>query len=532
MNLQELIQSNINIIQCITHEDLIIQSMVDKASISLGRAWYKWNNAMGLEKYNRNKKIFEKILEPEGLEDLQTGLLPWFQSDDAAGSIVIVEEFNQTDNNEDIVITNLLKQIFYNKEFKKNRALILSQTKKGLPYSLSKKVYQWEIPLPDKDTLGIIFTSVCKQRNYLVDKKDKVDIEEQLYKDLIEASLGLTILDAERSFNKMVTNNIKQNKKFTQENLDELILEKEAIIRNSGYLEYYHHRETLSDIGGSVALKDWLRQRQKAFDDKAREYGLPIPRGLLLIGIPGTGKSLFAKSIGAAFGQPIIKMDIGKIFAGIVGESESNMRQALKLVETIAPAVLWIDEIEKGLSGMASSGSTDGGTTSRVLGTFLTWMQEKDKPIFVVATANDISGLPPEFLRKGRFDEIFFLDLPNMDERKEIIKIHINKNKRNADNFDIEKLVKASKQFSGAEIEEAIKEALFMAYDKGEDINTDWVEKAIMKTYPLSRTMKEKIEAMRKWAEARAVFASGDKNKKEEISEDISVINKLDNPLI
>lgn len=532
MNLQDLIQSNINVIQVISHEDMIIQAMVDKAAFILKRTWYRWNNAMGLQKYNTKTKTFERVTTTEGLEDLNTGLLPWFQTQEASNSIVIVEEFNQSENNEDVFLTNMLKQIYYDKSFKKDRALILQQTKKGLPYSLSKKIYQWEIPLPDKEILGITLASVCKSRNYSINEKDEVKIDEQLKKDIIEASLGLTILDAERAFNKMITNNIKQNKEFTRENLDELILEKEAIIRNSGYLEYYHHRETLSDIGGSVALKEWLRQRQKAFDEKAREYGLPIPRGLLLIGIPGTGKSLFAKSIGAAFGQPIIKMDIGKIFAGIVGESESNMRQALKLVEAISPAVLWIDEIEKGLSGMASSGSTDGGTTSRVLGTFLTWMQEKDKPIFVVATANDISGLPPEFLRKGRFDEIFFLDLPNGEERQDILKIHINKNKRNADNFNIEELADACKQFSGAEIEEAIKEALFMAYDKGEDIDTKYVKQAITKTYPLSRTMKEKIEQMRKWAEARAVFASGDKNKQEEIQEDVSIISKSSNPYI
>lgn len=527
MNLQDLIESNINIIQCITHEDLVVQAMVDKASNVLNRSWYKWNNALGLQKYNRTERIFEQIND-EGLEDLNTGLLPWFQSKDACKSIVIIEEFNQTDNNEDIYLTNLLKQIYYNKDFRKDRALILCQTKKGLPYSLSKKIYQWEIPLPDKNILGLTFTSVCKQRNFFINQKDKVNIDEELYKNLVEASLGLTILDAERAFNKMITNNIKQDRGFTRENLDELILEKEAIIRNSGYLEYYHHKETLSDIGGSVALKDWLRQRQKAFDEKAREYGLPIPRGLLLIGIPGTGKSLFAKSIGSAFGQPIIKMDIGKIFAGIVGESESNMRQALKLVEAISPAVLWIDEIEKGLSGMASSGATDGGTTSRVLGTFLTWMQEKDKPIFVVATANDISGLPPEFLRKGRFDEIFFLDLPNEDERKEILKIHINKNKRNVDNFNIDELVEVSKDFSGAEIEEAVKEALFMAYDKDEDINTEYVKQAIIRTYPLSRTMNEKIEAMRKWAKTRAVFASGERDEIKKAA----VFAKSDNPLI
>lgn len=528
--MQDLIKSNINIIQVITHEDLIVQSIVDKAALILKRKWYKWNNVVGLQFYNRDTKSFDVISETEGLEDFNTGLLAWFQSDAAVDSIVIVEEFNQTDNNEDLFITNTLKSISYNKDYKKDRALVLHQTKKGLPHSLSKKIYQWEIPLPNKETLSIIFKSVCKNRGYKINEADEVDIDEQLFKDIIETSLGLTVLDAERAFNIMITNNQKQDKGFTEENLDELILEKESIIRNSGYLEYYHHRETLSDIGGSSALKEWLRQRQKAFSDKAKEYGLPTPRGLLLIGIPGTGKSLFAKSIGAAFGQPIIKMDIGKIFAGIVGESESNMRQALKIVETISPAVLWIDEIEKGLSGMASSGATDGGTTSRVLGTFLTWMQEKDRPVFVVATANDISGLPPEFLRKGRFDEIFFLDLPNLEERKDILKIHLQKNNRNPDDFEIDALATCSDEFSGAEIEEAVKESLFMAYDKEEDINTDYIKQAINKTYPLSKTMKEKIEKMREWAQTRAVFASGKSYGAKKESKVTN--NKSDNPLI
>lgn len=204
-------------------------------------------------------------------------------------------------------------------------------------------------------------------------------------------------------------------------------------------------------------MKDWLKRRGRAFEEKAKEYGLETPRGILLLGIPGTGKSLCAKAVGSAWQFPIIKLDMGKIFGGIVGESESNIRKALKIAEAVSPSVLWIDEIEKGLSGMASSGSTDGGTTSRVLGTFLTWMQEKKKPVFVVATANNISGLPPELLRKGRVDEIFFVDLPLKEDREEIIKIHLKRIKRDYNKFDISKIADACEDFSGAEIEEAIK---------------------------------------------------------------------------
>jgi SpoVK/Ycf46/Vps4 family AAA+-type ATPase len=199
---------------------------------------------------------------------------------------------------------------------------------------------------------------------------------------------------------------------------------------------------------------------------------------------------------------------MGKIFGGIVGESERNIRGALNIAEAIAPSILWIDEIEKGMSGISSSGSTDGGTTSRVLGTFLTWMQEKAKPVFVVATANDISQLPPELLRKGRVDEVFFVDLPTEKEREAIIKIHLQKKKRNPDDFDIAKLAKKSKGFSGAELEEVVKEALFQAFDKGREVRDEDILEATEKTFPLSRTMHETIDKMRKWAKSRAVAAS------------------------
>jgi len=207
---------------------------------------------------------------------------------------------------------------------------------------------------------------------------------------------------------------------------------------------------------------------------------------------------------------PLLRLDMGKIFGGIVGESEQNIRQALKIAEAIAPSILWIDEIEKGMAGISSSGSTDGGTTARVLGTFLTWMQEKTKPVFVVATANDISQLPPELLRKGRVDEIFFVDLPTQKEREEIFKIHLKKKGRNPDNFKIEKFAEKTKGYSGAEIEEIIKEALFQAYDKAREVSDDDILNAIDKIFPLSRTMYETIEKLRKWAKSRAIPASSE----------------------
>ena len=296
--------------------------------------------------------------------------------------------------------------------------------------------------------------------------------------------------------------------KLTGAEVPLIIREKESVIKKSGYLEYFHPKEEMKDVGGLDNLKGWLEKRGRAFEKGAADFGLSYPRGILLLGIPGTGKSLTAKAIGNLWRFPLLRLDMGKIFGGIVGESEKNIRGALNIAEAIAPSILWIDEIEKAMSGISSSGSSDGGTTSRVLGTFLTWMQEKSKPVFVVATANNISQLPPELLRKGRVDEIFFVDLPTSSEREEIIKIHLAKKKREPKEFDIAKLAKESKGFSGAELEEAVKEALFQAFDDGRQVSDKDISNALSKTYPLAKTMFETIKDIRTWAKSRAVPAS------------------------
>jgi SpoVK/Ycf46/Vps4 family AAA+-type ATPase len=295
----------------------------------------------------------------------------------------------------------------------------------------------------------------------------------------------------------------------------------------------------LNDIGGLERLKEWLERRKSAFTEDARDFGLEAPRGIMLLGLPGTGKSLAAKAVANAWQLPLLRLDMGKVFGGIVGQSEENMRASLNTAEALAPCILWIDEIEKGMSGMQSSGATDGGTTSRVLGTFLTWMQEKIKPVFVLATANNIAQLPPELLRKGRVDEIFFVDLPDEDERKDIIRIHLRHRKRSSDHFSNEELLvlsKASQGFTGAELEEAVKEAMFRAFDSGHDITLDDMKDALKATAPLSRTMSEVIQATRQWAKGRAVPASYNEpeilemtNKK---SNQPRLRQEIDNPFI
>jgi len=236
------------------------------------------------------------------------------------------------------------------------------------------------------------------------------------------------------------------------------------------------------------------------------------PKGVLLLGVQGCGKSLIAKAIASEWNLPLLKFDLGKVFGGFVGESEANIRKALNIAEAVSPSILWIDEIEKGLSGVASSGMTDSGTTARVFGTMLTWMQEKEKPVFVIATANNIEQLPPELLRKGRFDEIFFVDLPGFNSRKEIWEIHLTKrlgNRRYEDvNFDLDRLSKESIGYSGAEIEEAINEALYTAYNQDREVKLDDIIKSLKNTYPLSKVMAESINNLRRWAKIRARLAS------------------------
>src|SRR5450755_1375351 len=279
----------------------------------------------------------------------------------------------------------------------------------------------------------------------------------QFMERVVESALRLTPVEAENLFAKSAV----RTHTF---DLETILEEKKQIIRKSGLLEYYEHREEFSDVGGMEILKDWLVKRRNAFSSRARDFGLPLPKGILLIGVPGTGKSLTAKAVGALWQMPLLRLDVGKIFGGLVGSSEENMRSVIKTAEAIAPAILWIDEIEKGFSGTQSSGSTDGGTTSRVFSTFITWLQEKTSPVFVIATANNVTQLPPELLRKGRFDEIFFVDLPNREERKTIFDIHLKKKKRDAAELGIDKLVDATIDYSGAELEQAVIAALYDAF--------------------------------------------------------------------
>lgn len=335
--------------------------------------------------------------------------------------------------------------------------------------------------------------------------KVKIDLDAESRERLLNAARGLTLKEAENVFAKtLVTDG-----RLCGNDVNVVFSEKQQVIKKSGLLEYYESQEKFSDVAGLENLKEWLKKRSIAFTDKAHRFGLPSPRGVLLLGVQGCGKSLCAKAVSGLWGLPLLRFDIGRMFSSLVGSSEENIRRAIQVAESVAPVILWVDEIDKALAGAANSAGSDGGTAARVFGTLLTWLSEKTSPVFVIATANDISNLPPELLRKGRLDEIFFVDLPSPLERQEIFRIHIEKRGRTAANFDLEDLARVSEGFNGAEIEEAVIAGLFDAFSTQQELNTEIVKGAINETVPLSKTMSEELNRLRTWATGRSRPASG-----------------------
>jgi SpoVK/Ycf46/Vps4 family AAA+-type ATPase len=318
---------------------------------------------------------------------------------------------------------------------------------------------------------------------------------------LLSALHGLTFFEVR----KIITQAVIEDGILGREDIVRVLDAKRQIIERSGVLEYFPHEHALGDVAGLDELKGWLRKRQAAFEDpkKAKEYGLSPPKGLLLIGVQGCGKSLCAKAVAAEWKLPLIRLDPSNLYNRYVGESEKNLKRATKLAEAMSPCVLWMDEIEKALS----QEDAEGGPAQRIFGTFLAWLQDKKESVFVIATANDISKLPPELMRKGRFDEIFFVDLPAEAARRRILEIHLERRKRDPAKFDLLRLVDLTEGFSGAEIEQAVVSALYTAFSRQEDLTTEAIAEEVELTKPLSVTMAERIDALRDWAKDRAVFA-------------------------
>jgi hypothetical protein len=375
------------------------------------------------------------------------------------------------------------------------KAIVVTAPTSKLPEELKDEAVILEFLPPGMVELEAVLTSLTQASGV------KVNLTRLGREKLIQAALGLTTAQAQRVFAKAIL----ADSVLDDRDIGLVTNEKKQIIRESEALEFYPATETPGDVGGLGVLKDWLRLRERAFTQEARDYGLPVPKGIALIGIPGTGKSLTAKMIAALWRLPLIRLDVGALYGSLVGESEERARRALRLAETMAPGILWIEEIEKAFA----YGGGDSGTSPRVFGTILTWLQEKKAPLFVVATANNITMLPPELLRKGRFDEIFFLDLPTFEERCEIVTVHLNKRKRLPLDFDIDRLARESEGYVGAEIEQAIIDAMYVGFNAGREFTTDDILASLRRQVPLSVSQRETIDALRSWLkEGRAQSAS------------------------
>jgi SpoVK/Ycf46/Vps4 family AAA+-type ATPase len=475
-------------------EERLEKAIIDVAQKLSNRQVYIWDFVSGYQENPNNSGL--GMRNPlQALEFIEK--LP-----EKAGGIFILRDFNRF--LEDVSISRKLKNLARAlKSQPKNIVIVAPQIQ--IPSELSEVITIVDFPLPTTPEIQTEIERLISATGQSLSTK--------LLDEFVRASRGLSL----ERIRRVLTRAIAATGKLEAEDVELILEEKRQSIRQTQILDFYPATEQISDIGGLDNLKDWLLRRGGAFSDRARAYGLPHPRGLLLVGIQGTGKSLTAKAIAHHWHLPLLRLDVGRLFGGLVGESESRTRQTIELAEALAPCILWIDEIDKGFSGVDGKG--DSGTTSRVFGTFITWLAEKQSPVFVVATANNIRALPPEMLRKGRFDEVFFVGLPDRDEREAIFNVHLNRLRgHNLGNYDLKRLAYETPDFSGAEIEQTIVEAMHIGFSQNRDFTTDDILEAASQIVPLARTAQEQIQFLQNWVAAgKARLASRNKELSDRI---------------
>ena len=442
----------------------------------------EFNNALGMIDFETKAPMFHDGMDLEAF--LKLTLNEGFQQE----TFLVLKDVHGELNSPKII--SLLKRIaerqLYNDNFH-TTILIVSEVT-VIPSELENYITLFDFPLPTKDEISELIYSFVDDL--------KISVSEDVIGEFALSFKGMNEFQITQ-----ILNLAYQDGGFIDKNDRSLILqEKEQLIKKSGLLEIINFSESVDDIGGLENLKDWLNKKAYVFNnlDKAIKFGVDVPKGIMIIGMPGCGKSLTAKATAGLFGIPLVRLDVGRLLGKYVGESEENMRKALQLSEAISPCVLWIDEIEKAFSGV---GSNVGGheVTTRLFGQFLTWMQEKDNTVFIVATANDISRMPPEFLRKGRFDELFFVDLPNGEERRKILEIHLKKRGKWNRNIDSIALIRETEGFNGADLEAVIMDTIETAFVEGKDnVTTEDIKNAIKDTKSISSTLKDKIEEIKK----------------------------------
>ena len=538
-NLSTAIQAHVPIVIVESFEWERVEGIISSVTRKLGTEYLKLSSEKGLRLYDQTKRrwVIDHPLIADQHEWSVSNIVRWVR-DELEGEVLLhIEDFHHNFQGEEIAPgdhddagmaphTMSWAYVGYWRELarmkpSRGKTIVISGATQKAFGDLEKEVVSLKLDLPETDELEIILERVVRHQNF---HECTGDIRTRV----VEAARGLTVMEAQTAFSLA---GLLNEKRLDENAIPIIIRQKRSLLRNSGgLLDYFEPNVSIEDVGGLQNLKQWLEDRREALTPEAREFGIEAPKGLLLLGVPGCGKSLTAKAIASMWGYPLVRFDLSKVFGSYVGQSESQMRKALEVAEAVAPCILWIDEIEKGMAGAGGSGDTDSGVTARTFGILLTWMQEKTSPVFVVATSNRVQNLPAEAIRKGRFDEIFFVDLPSKEIRKEILQKKIDSigklSSSDSSSINLDLIAEETQLFSGAELEQLVKDALFLAYkDDTRPLQTEDLHNVSRQTFPLAVTMREDIRKLREFAHNRAQPADGG-----DISTDVLQIPDEDNP--
>ena len=486
-----------------TVEEERVQQLINKATLDLQLPVYEWSIAQGLvrlegNQYNRWKNEYAPPGASRIAVDTATAEpIDALRHVQAVNHRAIYWFKDFATHFDDVVVTRLFREVA--QQFAHNQStLLISGEQVSLSREISHEAVFFDMPLPDRDELHkAIVEAVQALRGRI-----KVKLSPEEMRRLVSTTQGMTLNQTK----KVIAYAALEDGHLIAKDIGRVLERKMQIIRETGLLDYVPVEKNTAELGGFDGLKHWLTRARMGFSPQAQAFNLTPPKGILIVGIQGCGKSLAAKTIAREWQMPLLKLDAGRLYDKYVGGSEKNFRQAVSLAEKMAPAVLWIDEIEKTMGGTQSS-DADGGLSRRLFGSFLTWLQEKSQEVFVVATANDISQLPPELLRKGRFDEIFFVDLPDAEDRAAILAIHLKRHQQAPENFDISTLVETTQGFSGAEIQQVIVSSLYQSLHEQCALDTELLVKAIKASVPLSVSRREDVQRLRALAAKRFIQA-------------------------
>ena len=489
-DIELLIKSRHGLIVIDTAEEERAESLLKHVADRLQLPLLVWSRTKGLRAEHAESAIYGTTDINQALAHIQSANIAAIYHLQGLGSLLQNE--GVTERLKDIALA------FGNKD----AVLILTGSGLELPDSLRRLTAHVRLPGPDVEDYKALLEHILRDLSKRMPVKLQMTAQDG--RRLLSNLKGLTLLEAE----KVLTKAIVEDGKLSADDIAHVVAAKKQIVEREGVLEYYPVEESMSEVADLAGLKAWLAKRRAilADPDKATQFGLSFPKGVLLVGVPGCGKSLCAKAIATEWRLPLLKLDPGALYNKYIGESEKNFRRAMQVADRVSPVILWIDELEKAFA--SSDGSDDGGVSQRILGTFLSWMQDRRGDVFIVATANDVTKLPAEFMRKGRFDEMFFVDLPNEEARRAIFEIHLRKRNKAAGQYDLDQLVAATHDFSGAEIEQVIVSALYTAFSDEGELTTEGMLKEIAATRPLAHTMAERVSWLRNWARERTVSAN------------------------